>query len=231
VFDQAGNPLHPTTTMSLPHSREGSSGEARILGIDRRTIGPALLVLALAVLMGIVLPAIDSRTAYSHQVEKGDVALLADGITLVPAPGWSLASGALAGHARSPVGDTFGTELVDGGADFSVQTAPFAGTPSALLTRVDEINGKLSRARGRTSTMSDRYLVSTRQGATGVAEDFEGATREGTIVAFVVASPSPSLQGQPSREGIEVVVSGPKGTMASRRDEVVAMIRGIRVAP
>ena len=63
--------------------------ERRIAGIDRWTIGPALLVLALAVLMSVVLPWVDSETEYSDAVERGDVVQLADGITLVPAPGWN----------------------------------------------------------------------------------------------------------------------------------------------
>jgi hypothetical protein len=59
------------------------SGQRRFLGIDRRTVGPALVVVGLAVVMSIVLPSIDSGTAYSQEAHTGDVVEIADGITLV----------------------------------------------------------------------------------------------------------------------------------------------------
>ena len=115
----------------------GAPDARRVVGIDRRTVGPALLVLALAVLMSVVLPSIDGATSYRDQVDKGDVAALADGLTLVPATGWELATGALVGHTRSSVVTTDTTEIVDVSVELMVQTAPFDGTPSALLTRVN----------------------------------------------------------------------------------------------
>ena len=204
----------------------------RFLGIDRRTIAPALLVLALALLMSVVLPAIDAGTPYHHAVRAGDVAEVAGGITLVPASGWSLADGALAGRTRSPVGDTAQTELVDGSVDFFVQAAPFAGTPAALLARINRIDADLHRARGRAAATSHHYTVTTRQGVGGVAEDFVGLARQGSVVAFVFRSRGPSTgpTGQPVREGVEIVVSGPSGSLDRRRDVVVRMIRSIRAA-
>jgi hypothetical protein len=198
--------------------------DARILGIDARTIVPALLVLALAVVMSIVLPRVDSQTPYHDEVHAGDVARLADRITLVPADGWNLASGALVGQTRSAVGSTAATELVDGSVDLYVQAAPFAGTAPALLTRINRINDDLRRARGRTAETTQRYRVTTTQGAVGVAEDFVSLTRQGTIVAFVF-----KRRGQSPREGLEVVAAGPAGALSRRRDEIVAMIRSIRV--
>jgi hypothetical protein len=210
-----------------------TSDGRRSAGIDRRTVKPALLVLALALLMSLVLPAIDRDTPYRNAVHKGDRAEIADGITLVPTAKWDLASGALVGHTRSPVGSTATTELVDGSVDFYVQAAPFDGTPSALLSRVNEINADLEHVRGRAVASSGRYAVTTRQGAVGVAEDFVGVQKQGSIVAFVLkarAQPTGS-QGQSTREGVEIVVSGPKGSVSRRRDELVAMIRSLRTAP
>ena len=209
-----------------------TADERRFLGIDRKTIAPALLVLALALVMSVVLPAIDARTPYRDAVRKGDVAELAGGITLAPTPGWDLASGALVGRTRSSVGDTAQTELVDGSVDFFVQAAPFAGTSSALLTRINRINADLSRARGRAAALSNRYAVTTRQGISGVGEDFVGLARQGSVVAFVFRSREPPAgsQGQVIREGVEIVVSGPSGAISRRRDDIVRMIRSIRTA-
>lgn len=198
----------------------------------RRTAKPALLVLALAVLMSIVLPSIDSSAPYRDEVRKGEIAAIADDITLVPAPGWNLASGALLGRTRTPVGGTATTQLVDGSVRFDVQAAPFDGTPSALLGRINEIKADLDDARGSGSAMTQRYAVTTRQGVAGVAEDFVGVDKQGSIVAFVFTSGGRSAGSgrQPAGEGVEIVVSGPKGPTARRRDEIVAMIRSIRAA-
>jgi hypothetical protein len=209
-----------------------TSDARRVAGIDRRTVGPALLVLALAVLMSVVLPSIDRATSYRDQVDKGDVAEIADGLTLVPATGWDLATGALAGHTRSPVGTTATTAVVDGSVELQVQTAPFDGTPSALLTRVNKIDADLERLRGSAHATTRRYAVRTRQGAVGVAEDFVGAQNQGTIVAFVFRSRGQptSSQGQATRQGVVVVAAGPRGPISRRRDDIVAMIRSIGTA-
>jgi hypothetical protein len=209
-----------------------TSAARRSAGIDRRTVGPALLVLALAVLMSVVLPSIDSATSYRDQVEKGDVAEISDGLIMLPASGWDLATGALVGHTRSPVGTTATTEVVDGSVELQVQTAPFDGAPSALLARVNRIRADLERLQGGAVARTRRYAVRTRQGAVGVAEDFVGAHRQGTIVAFVLRSPGRSTgsQGQATGEGVELVAAGPKASLARRRDDIVAMIRSIRTA-
>lgn len=202
-------------------------------GIDRRTVGPALLVLALAMLMSVVLPSIDSAASYRDQVEKGDVAEIADGLTLVPSTGWDLATGALAGHTRSPVGTTATTEVVDGSVELQVQSAPFDGTPPALLTRVNEIDADLEHLQGSAAATTRHYAVRTRQGAVGDAEDFVGVHKQGTIVAFVFRSrvQSTSSHARATGEGVVAVAAGPKGSISRRRDDIVAMIRSIRTVP
>jgi hypothetical protein len=197
----------------------------RVAGIDRRTVKPALLVLALAVLLSVVLPLIDNTTPYHDEIQTGDIAQIAGGITLVPTPGWDLAGGALAGHTRSPVGTTATTQLVDGSVNFAVHAAPFAGTAQALLSRVNQINADLDGARGRDAATTGRYPVTTGQGVVGVAEDFVGVGKQGSIVAFVFRS-----GGRSTGEGVEIVVSGPEGPIARRRDDIVAMIRSLRGA-
>lgn len=211
---------------------ESELGDERRAGIDRWTIGPALLVLALALLMSVVLPRVDSETAYSDAVDPDDVVQLADGITLVPAPGWNLASGALAGKTRSAVGSNGSTELIRGNVRFSVHAAPFAGTASALLARINEINADVRRSQGRTAQTTGRYAVTTREGVGGVAEDFVSLAKRGSVVAFVFGSraQSASPDEQPTDEGVEIVVSGPGGAMSRRRDDIVSMIRSIRTA-
>lgn len=207
--------------------------ERRLLGLDLPTIGPALLVLVLAGVMSLVLPSIDSRTPYGNGVRRGDVVRLAAGITLVPAAGWDVASGSIVGATRSQIGSTAATELVKGSLRFDVQAAPFEGTPASLLTRLNEISASLHTARGRASGMTDRYAVATRQGVVGVAENFVGMAREGSVYAFIFEPPAqsvPAKAGRRIREGVEIVVSGSPDEMSRNRHDVVAMIRSIEAA-
>lgn len=215
------------TAFAASHRRdeERKPPGRRLVSVDRRTVKPSLLVLALAVLMSVVLPSINSGVPYRHPVRRGDVAEIADGITLVPTPGWDPASGALAGHTRTPVGNTATTKLVDGSVTFEVQAAPFAGTGLALLRRVRKISTELNHARG-SGTATHTYTVKTRQGAVGVGQDFVGVSREGSVAAFVFRS-----RGLTTGEGIEIVASGAKGAISRSRDKVVAMIRSIRTTP
>jgi hypothetical protein len=205
------------------------AGEGRILGLDRRTIAPSLLVLGLSIVASFVLPSLDSSASYRHPIRRGDVAEVAAGITLVPTPGWDLASGALVGKARSAIGSTASTQLLDGSTELSLQAAPFEGTPSQLLTRINKINDDLHHASGRDSGMTRRYTVTTRQGAVGVAENFVGVARQGTVIAFVFNVRG--QQGGAIREGVEVVAAGPTEAVARLRDDIVAMIESIRVSP
>jgi hypothetical protein len=205
--------------------------ERRLLGLDLGTVVPALVVLALAGAMSVLLPSIDSRTSYSHEVARGDVVRLATGITLIPAASWDVASGAIVGHTRTAVGSTASTELVRGSLRFSVEAAPFAGTPSSLLTRINDIDAKFHHDRGRAAQMTPRYAVTTKQGAVGVAQDFVGVARQGSVVAFVFeqrAQSTTAQSGQPAGEGIEVVVSGPPDVLTRHRDAIVGMIRSIK---
>jgi hypothetical protein len=76
--------------------------------------------------------------------------------------------------------------------------------------------------------------VRTDQGVTGVGEDFLGVNKAGSVVAFVFNSPGQgrrSSPGRASREGVEIVVTGPQGPISRRRAEIVAMIRSIRTRP
>jgi len=72
---------HPANAHRAPYG-------ATLYRIQRQTVKPALLVLALAVLMSVVLPSINSDSPYRHALHRSDIAGLADGITLVPTAGW-----------------------------------------------------------------------------------------------------------------------------------------------
>ena len=68
--------------------------DQRLFGVDRRTIGPTLTVVALAIVMSVVLPVTNAKVAYDDIVTAGDVVELEGDVTFVPEAGW--------GHIRCP---------------------------------------------------------------------------------------------------------------------------------
>jgi hypothetical protein len=95
------------------------------------------------------------------------------------------------------------------------------------LTRINKINDDLHNAR-RDAGMTQRYAVKTRQGVVGVAENFVGVERQGSVVAFVFRVPG--QHGRSIREGVEVVAAGPTDAVARLRDDIVAMIESIKAS-
>jgi hypothetical protein len=63
----------------------------------------------------------------------------------------------------------------------------------------------------------------TADGAVGVAEGFTGLQTQGVIVAFVFEVPGAG------RLGVQVVASGREASLATRRNDIVAMIRSVRL--
>lgn len=201
--------------------------EHRVAGIDRRTIKPALAVLALALFVSVVLPLVSGAVAYDDEIRAGDVIDMAEGrLTFVPVPGWNLEDGVRVGGTRSTVPGSSMTVLSAGDVRLTVQAGPFDGTPAALLTRLDELNDDVDDARGLGAS-GDRFTVRTDGGVVGVAESFTSLERQGTIAAFVFAVPDRA--GTTKRTGVEVVAVGSKSALAARRDEIDAMVRSIRV--
>ena len=99
-----------------------------------------------------------------------------------------------------------------------------------MLTQIDEINADLDARRGSIAATTDRYAVTTRQGVVGVAEDFVGVDKQGSIVAFVFGSRGQSTSSTGDARAWRSSSAGPNGPISRRRDDIVAMIRSIRTA-
>jgi hypothetical protein len=79
-----GGPLQPPPDDWLPV-------EERVLGFDRRTLWPGLVILAVRAIWVHVIPAINDAIEFDNPVESGDVVDLGnEELTFVPAVGWSL---------------------------------------------------------------------------------------------------------------------------------------------
>ncbi|MFG1783319.1 hypothetical protein ACGFIU_12820 [Rhodococcus oryzae] len=158
--------------------------DRRILGLDRRTLLPAMGILALAFLYATVIPAIDRSIAYDDPVAAGEVLVLKEGVTVDPPDGWNLASGLRTTDATTS--GVTGTDAVLGSGTMvlSMRTTDFGGSVDALL---DESAGRsegMYRAEGMRLTGERQEIYST-TGTRGVLEKFTEPDREGFLAAFV----------------------------------------------
>lgn len=196
--------------------------EHRILGIDRRTIAPALAVLAFMVLMAVGLPAIDESVDYDDPIVAGDVMDLVGGtLTFVPAEGWNRVDGSLVGEGATESVGSVSTVVIED-ITLSVTTGEFEGTPDELLDQINELNDTLQDPRGL-GAAGPRQEVTTPGGLTGVAETFTGLDQRGVTGAFVVDVDGTSV-------GVEVVVKGSVESMSEHFEEIIAMLDSMSLA-
>ncbi|MFJ7617423.1 hypothetical protein DBV08_13070 [Rhodococcus sp. KBW08] len=189
--------------------------DRRWFGLDRTTILPAAIVLAVAIVMSIVIPQINDAVSYDDPVVAGDVMELQYGITFVPAPGWGITDGVR--EADTPVTGSFPPRaaLVNGGAMFTVYTAPFTGDAQALLEQIKKTSDALATEKSL-RVSDDSSAITTESGIRGVLTSYSNSSTDGVIAAFVVDG-----------KGIEVVSTGPSDVAPAITDDIARMIVSI----
>ena len=189
--------------------------DKRLLGVDRRTIAPTLVVFALVVVMSVVLPVVNAMVPYADIIKAGDVMALQCDVTFVPEAGWGVKSGVRAGNAPSS-GEYPATATVeDKAVKFTVHTAPFDGDANKLLDQIERTSEALHHGRGVQVAGAHTGIV-TDQGKQGATARVSGPHTGGVIVAFV-------FEGC----GVEAVAVGPSDTGPEPTAAVIRMIRSI----
>ncbi|BCB73820.1 hypothetical protein GCM10022251_13550 [Phytohabitans flavus] len=192
--------------------------ERRWFGFDRTTIKPALLVLGLAVVLALVVPAVDSAVPTGTRVTAGDVVVLAGRIQFTPATGWQLTDGNLRGE-EPRAGDSPTATVVNGPVTFAVKTGPFTGTPLALLEQIKKTTDALHGKHGLHVT-GNPSPIQTNGGDQGVIARYRGTSSDGALAAFVI-------QGT----GVEAVVTGPPGATQGPAQQINSMFTSIGAEP
>lgn len=188
--------------------------DQRWFGLDRRTIGPTLVVFALVFLMSVVLPVVNAGVPYDDIVKAGDVLELQGDVTFVPEAGWGITSGVRAGHL--PSGDYPPNATVEHGAlRFRVRTGTFHGDAHQLLDQIEATSEALNPGRGVHLTGAPSTIV-TDQGEQGATVPVTGPHTAGVIAAFVFGG-----------RGVEAVATGPSDAGSQSTAAVLRMIRSI----
>ncbi len=156
--------------------------EHRLAGFDRRTFRPALIVLAVAVVLIYGLQALDAALPWHNEIRAGDVLDLGAGATAVPPVGWELENGSLTGTGTAgPTG--LDVRLVSGGAVIQMQGTTFAGTAAGFLDQVQRSQG------GQPAAMSaSRGSLTTSAGLVGVVQSRTGPSGDVIEAAFKMAT-------------------------------------------
>ncbi|QNG38582.1 hypothetical protein F1C76_20355 [Geodermatophilaceae bacterium NBWT11] len=200
-----------------PPTRHRVPVEHRFLGLDRRTIPLAAVALVVWLLWAVVLPWIDSRIAYTDEIEAGDVLQVDQTVTFVPAAGWELIQG-LRTTDETTSGDTFtqATEVSAVGVAIAAQPGPWTGTDTELLGQITDIPAAGIDTQGL-RLAGDPVTVTTDSGQQGVAQGYVTPRTSGIAVAFVYE------EGGDSR-GLVVNVIGPPAQLTDHAQEVADMI-------
>lgn len=189
--------------------------DERLLGLDRRTLRPTLVVLALFVVMSVVLPVINAAVGYHDIVRPGDVMQIEGDVTFVPEAGWGITSGVRAGHP--PMSGQYPTSATveDGALKFTLRTGSFRGDADQLLDQIQTTSEALNRGRGVHITGAPATIV-TAQGKQGATVRVTGPHTGGVIAAFVFGD-----------RGVEAVATGPTDAGAAQSAAVLRMIGSV----
>jgi hypothetical protein len=193
--------------------------DQRVLGLDRRSFAPALVVLAFTFLFAVAMPALDRASSGDDPIVAGDVVDLAGGqIVFTPAVGWNLDAGLRYDPTRKEaVASTSSVSRDD--VLVSIRTGPFDGSADELLDQINKENEDLKDDRGL-GQAGERATVEVGE-ATGVAETFTGLAEKGLVVALVY-----EVDGSPV--GAQVTVRGTPESIDRYQEEIEAMIESIR---
>ena len=207
--------LGPGARPTAPVTGDASPVDRRWLGLDRATLVPALVVLAFALVMAVILPAIDNSVAYDDKVGDGDV-MEVRGVTFVPAPGWGITSGVRVGDAPTSGSYPDSATVVDGDVSLTVRTGEFPGDARALLQQIKDTTQALDENIHIDGTP---VPVTTESGEQGVIARYAGPRFDGALAAFVIDG-----------RGVQVTAVGPADTEQQQAEQIARMITSIRAA-
>lgn len=198
--------------------------DRRWLGLDKRSLGPALFVLAVVIVLAGVIPAINNAISWTNQTKAGDVIDMGGGITFAAPEGWTLTDGFRTtdhgAHSVSPSRST--AVLANGGVQIEVKGGTWPGTADALLS---QLNKNLTRNEGSALKVEGAPAsITTDAGDTGVTETYQsGSSKGGRLAAFTFPAGG-TLSGP---IGLAFTVTGPNATLTQYEPEIDTMLRSV----
>ncbi|WP_328810456.1 hypothetical protein [Rhodococcus sp. NBC_00294] len=202
------------TSTAPDHHLTRVPAEHRVLGLDRRTLLPALVVTGVFLLLTVVVPRIDTFIRWDDSVRAGERFALADTIDITPITGWSVESGFRLDE-ESTSQQTGELTVTGDGVSVDVFPGSFDGTPAELLEQTDKVTTLANDPTFR--VVGDVTTLTTASGETGVMQPYSSVISDGLAAAFVIDG-----------TGLRVRVYGPPAQMIASAADVEDMLASIR---
>jgi hypothetical protein len=190
--------------------------EHRFFGLDRRSLLPGLVVMALFVLWTVIVPSVNDLLDYSQQTNAGDVFVLKQGLTMDAQPGWGVDSGLLTTDRSVTQAEGEPVALSKGGVSFVVTRGPFRGDARELLGQIRKVDHAVA-GDAAFHVSSDVATFHTNEGHRGVAQAYTTVAGAGVVTALVYGD-----------TGVKITYTGSTTAMADHGEQVGDMIDSIR---
>jgi hypothetical protein len=212
-----------TTTLPRPAPDDRRPGDwvpadQRILGIDKRTIWPGLVLLIVWFVWSQAMPWINDQVEVDNPIVAGDVINLGNGeVTFVPAVGWDLVAGALLveGDVTTTIPTT--ATLVSETVSYSAKSGSWDGTAEELVDQMIDVNEAVDEL-----TVKDeqgRSPITNVDGVQGELAYLVGVDQAVLIATFVFEP-----EGGGTKIGVEIEVRGDPGQLDELAEEYAPMI-------
>ena len=179
--------------------------EHRALGLDRRTITPALVIAAIVIFYSVVIPYADGLVDHDSAVEAGTNLVVGSDVSIVPPAGWEVTD-------RTAL-DEGSLELHNSGIIVNATVGPFTGELDDLLGYADGIVDDAETA----VVHHEASSIVAADGTPGLEEHWDGLNTEGLLAVF-----------SDGEQGVVIAVEGPEPMVTRHQQELDQMIRSVR---
>jgi hypothetical protein len=205
-------------------ARESPAGwvpvEHRWFGLDRRTFKPALIALAVALVLVYGLPALNAAIPWHREIIAGSVLDLGGGATAVPPVGWQLEDGSLVGGSGTGPASVR-ILLAKGGATITFSGAAFTGSAEAFLQQVHR-----AQRDDAAGVSGPRNTLTTDAGLVGVVRSSTSSSGDRLDAAFKMAVGTSDVTNV--APALLVRVRTAPGQFEQYREEVTTVLRSIK---
>lgn len=211
----------PPQGVPRPAPDEWVPVDERVLGFDKKTIWPGVVLLVVWALWAHVMPFINDKVSADNPIVSGDVINLSLGeITFVPAVDWNLDAGLLLTPSTKdkvnvPSNAAVSSELVQ----YTVKTGNWDGTPDALLDQMIDVNKNLGQL--VVKQKGGRADITNADGVPGRLAYIVGPNDATLFAAYVFETGSGTST---TPVGVEIEVRGQPGDIQDVAEEVAKMI-------
>ncbi len=219
-----------TTTLPRPAPDDRAPidrvpADQRILGIDKRTIWPGLVLLIVWALWSQVMPWINDRIEVDNPIVAGDVINLGNGeVTFIPAVGWDLVAGALLveGDTSTTVPTT--ATLVSETVSYGAKSGNWDGTAEELADQMIDVNESFEELGLKDE--EGRSAITNVDGVQGELVYLVGIDQAVLIATFVFEP-----EGVGPNIGVEIEVRGTPEQLDELAEEYAPMITSTTYRP